>query len=203
MITYWSEFGLYWPTYDHNPPKCHHKVQHQIWAMDLTIERCKGKQLCIQAGGHVGLWPKRLAQTFEKVITFEPDPACFAAMEKNLEGIANIEMHPLALSDGFGTVRMMQHRSAGSWTVNPEGQSAVQTGPIDYLKVDACDAIILDIEGHEPEALEGAAETIRKFRPVLHVEVLGRVRERIEAFMKAMDYKRAALAHADEIFVPA
>lgn len=201
MITYREDFGVYWPDYDHKPEKCYKKVQGQIWAMDIAINLCgKHRELCIQAGGHAGLWPKRLAKSFRRVLTFEPEPALFACMVRNLVGIPNVEMHEQALGREAGTAMLLPHVSAGGWRVSPEGTLPVPQVTIDSLNVPACDAIFLDVEGYEVEALSGGLETITKFRPALHVEVLARSRDGIQEFMTTNGYKRHAVAHADEIF---
>jgi Methyltransferase FkbM domain len=41
----------------------------------------------------------------------------------------------------------------------------------DVFEGDRLDGIKLDIEGHEPEALRGAAETLHRFRPIVPCEV--------------------------------
>jgi hypothetical protein len=60
----------------------------------------------------------------------------------------------------------------------------------------------LDIEGYEAEALVGAAQTIKRFRPILHLEVLPRSREAIEAKVAEFGYVKRHRIHSDEIFVP-
>lgn len=203
MITLREDFGgIYWPDYDHKPEACFKKVQQQIWAMDIAIGLLGKKlDLCIQAGGHAGLWPRRLAQSFSKVITFEPEPALFACMERNLEGVRNVEMHREALGRNAGPVMLLPHVSAGGWRVSEDGTVPARQTTIDRLNVPSCDAIFLDIEGYEAEALAGGLDTILKFRPVLHVEVLPRSRSAIESFMSSFGYRRHTTAHADEIFV--
>jgi len=194
---------MWWPDYDHSPPKCFGKVRLQINAMDATIAQSRGFDLCVQAGGHVGMWPDQLARVYGKVITFEPDPALFACMEKNLAGRENIEMHRKALGRADAEVLMMPHPSAGSWYVSDRGRVLVKQTTIDGLNLPACDAIILDIEGSEVEALAGAAETIKKFRPVLHLEILKRHTEATQRAVADMGYRFFTQVHSDHIFVPA
>ena len=194
---------MWWPDYDHSPPKCFGKVRLQINAMDATIAQSRGFDLCVQAGGHVGMWPDQLARVYGKVITFEPDPALFACMEKNLAGRENIEMHRKALGRTDAEVLMMPHPSAGSWYVSDRGRVLVKQTTIDGLNLPACDAIILDIEGSEVEALAGAAETIKKFRPVLHLEILKRHTEATQRAVADMGYTFKFQVHSDHIFVPA
>ena len=202
MITYRDDFKMYWPDYDHNPPKCFNKVRMQINAMDATIAASRGFDLCIQAGGHAGMWADQLARVYKRVVTFEPDPALFACMGKNLAGRENIEMHCAALGRNDGEVLMMPHPSAGSWYVSERGRVKVSQTTIDGLSLPSCDAIILDIEGSEPEALAGAEHTIRKFRPVLHLEILPRARDAIMNAVERFGYIFRVQVHSDSIFVP-
>lgn len=201
-ITYREDFGLWWPDYDHNPPKCFNKVRMQINAMDATIAASRGFDLCIQAGGHAGMWPDQLARVYKRIVTFEPDPALFACMEKNLAGRENIEMHRAALGRVDGEVLMMSHPSAGSWYVSEAGRVKVKQTYIDSLDLPACDAIILDIEGSEAEALAGAEQTIKKFRPILHLEILPRARGAIMKAVDGLGYKFRTQVHSDYIFEP-
>lgn len=196
-----DDCGLYWPHYDSNPVKCLQKVRSQIGAMDATIRLCRGYSLCVQAGGHAGLWPQRLAQTFARVLTFEPEPALFACMKRNVTA-ANVEMHALALGSRQAKVRMVPAPHAGSWSVGEGGTFPVRQTSIDALNLPACDAILLDVEGYEAEAMAGAEKTIRRFRPVLHLEVLPRSREAIEGKVAEFGYVKRHRIHSDEIFVP-
>jgi hypothetical protein len=41
---------------------------------------------------------------------------------------------------------------------------------IDDLNLPSCDLIHLDVEGYEAAALQGAIETIKKFKPVVIIE---------------------------------
>jgi hypothetical protein len=53
---------------------------------------------CVQAGGAMGLWPKRLAQKFEAVYTFEPTPESFrACVANNIE-----ELNVFVFNAGLG-----------------------------------------------------------------------------------------------------
>ena len=50
-----------------------------------------------------------------------------------------------------------------------EGEE-VEVITIDSLKLSACDFIKVDVEGMELPVLQGAAENLRKYRPILYVE---------------------------------
>jgi FkbM family methyltransferase len=196
---------VWWPAYEKNFLKCHQRVMSRITDMDLTFPFLKGHDLAVQAGGHAGLWPLRLAGTFGHVVTFEPDPSLFEAMLKNFladkERSRRIVAGASALGDRKATVMLKPEASAGAWSVDPVGTFPAHQITIDALELPACDAIYLDVEAYEVEALTGALATIDKFRPLLYVEELPRVRDRIRRFMSKQGYSLKRTIHADAIYV--
>src|SRR3954463_5592306 len=74
------ERGLLWPADDRD---CAAVVFDTAPDLVRAMEACKGFDLCIQAGGNCGTWPRYLAERFGAVYTFEPDPANFTALAFN------------------------------------------------------------------------------------------------------------------------
>lgn len=145
---------------------------------------------CIQAGGACGIWPYRLAQLFDQVATFEPLDDNFECLEANLAGVNNVHSFHGVLGSGaepYSQVGMEQHprekHNAGSQQVKLGVMGPTATGrtfqtypvfTIDKMtKPYDVDAIILDLEGYEIPALQGAHETIERCHPVICVEDKG------------------------------
>ena len=203
-ITFREDCKLWWPVYDYAPEKCLRFVQHGLRDMDHAIARCKRREFCVQAGGHVGLWPLRLAQFFKGVATFECEPALFQCLRLNTNTTPNITSFDAALGPELGRVKLRPSVSAGSWRVDHEhGKVEVDQVTIDWLGLGQCDAIFLDVEGYEVEALKGAAATIKKFSPVIHVEELPRARDAIRAHLAELNYRRVVAIHNDAVYVRA
>ena len=79
---------------------------------------------------------------------------------------------------------------------------------IDNLNLPGCDLIQLDIEGYELKALKGAIETIKKYKPVICVELceswLNRYEntsEDIYNFLHSLNYKLVDSEGVDKIFM--
>lgn len=201
--------GFEWPAFDHNPAGARHKMASGLPALDLTVELCERHRTVVQAGGNVGVWPVRLAKWFTRVLTFEPTPETFHCLRRNvvrhLGAGTCVEMYPSALGSYVGTVMMRPSVSAGTWRVmdrdaKVEGLVEVPITTIDAAQLTDCDAIILDIEGHEVEALRGAAETIARCHPVIHVEMLPRSADRIASHIAALGYRLARSHGGDRIY---
>ena len=195
-----DDCGLWWPDYDHDPVKCLSFVMRGLKDSDITARYSKHHRTVVQAGGHVGLWPMRLAQTYAKVLTFECEPLLAECIRRNAAQYANIVVHGKALGATVETVKMRGHVSAGSWNIHPNGKHVAEQTTIDALGLDDCDAIILDVEGYEVQALTGARETITRCSPVLHVEELPRAAQGIHEFMRGIGYRLRAKVHADCIY---
>lgn len=200
-VSYRDDFQAWWPDYDHAPEKCFGFVQRGLRDMDIAIGLCKQRKVCVQAGGHAGFWPLRLSGFFEKVYSFECEPVLFECMKRNVSKAKNIIIDDRALGAFVGDVMMRGAVSAGSWSIDPDGQYPVKQTKIDALKLFDCDALFLDIEGYEAEALQGAAETIGKFSPVIHVEELPRSRDAIRKHLRSIDYRLHKRVHGDCVYV--
>ncbi len=131
--------------------------------------------VAVQAGGNVGVMAKMLAEHFGSVYTFEPDPANWDCLVDNIDGVANIIARPAGLGSKRGTYDLAREAgNCGATYLAPSaGSSEAPQAPVirlDDLNLEACDLLILDVEGYELEALKGARETIAKFKPIIAVE---------------------------------
>lgn len=208
MIHWRKKWGMFWPDYDAAPERTHAYVLKHLGDCDMTIAATPRRRVCIQAGGHVGYWPLKLAAHFDRVITFEPDPALFACLEKNTAKKANITCRPEAIGMREGPVMMRRHSKAGSWSVDHPGATGdherVEMTTLDRvaaeLNLQHVDALVLDIEGHEVQALKGGALLIERFRPVVHLEELGPHRAGSAAHMNSIGYAERSRAGRDALY---
>lgn len=157
--------GLWWP--DDVGEQWRHALRH-VRSLEWSLARCPRRRTTVQAGGNIGLWPRRLAQAFSRVITFEPDAVSRACLERNVP--ANVEVYPDALGAVPGWCGLA-HRSLGSHRI-VTGESIRMT-TIDALQLRDLDFLQLDIEGYECHALAGAQETLQRCHPLVQVELRG------------------------------
>lgn len=131
----------------------------------------------VDIGANMG-WFTLLAATIAgQVIAIEPNPANVQLLYRSLlaNGFTNVQVRPCAVTDQPTLLSLNFLRSNGFVTpVEQAGETGtiVPGQPLDSLlkELDSLDVIKMDIEGHEPVALRGMAETLRRFRPVLVFE---------------------------------
>lgn len=158
--------GIWWP--DATTEKQMRHSKYHVRAIEWAIRNCRQHRTAVQAGGNVGLWPRRLAASFNRVLTFEPDAISLECLIKNVP--ENVVIHPHALGAERGLCHL-KHRSLGSGRVFPGDSTLVVT--LDELKPKDVDLIAFDVEGYELHALKGAEETIKRWSPMIQVEVRG------------------------------
>ena len=128
------------------------------------------RKTCVQAGGNFGVWPWLLSPRFEQVITFEPDDECYDMLVVNVADRPNITAHKLGLSDRDTMASIVPHGKNRGAQHLKFGDGPVACIALDSMRLKSLDLLMLDIEGAEHFALEGARETIKEFNPVIVVE---------------------------------
>jgi FkbM family methyltransferase len=203
MIVWRAGIGVWWPAYDPKWEAGYAYTMKRVADMDVSAARCSRRDVCVQAGGHVGMWPRRLAGIFAAVHSFECEPALFRCLERNTENVENLTIAECALGDAVGESRMRLHSSAGRSHITPEGNIKVRQITIDSMALPKCDALFLDVEGYECAVLRGATRTIAEHRPVIHVELLPQHAVTLRAALAALKYREVARVHGDGVFVHA
>lgn len=149
----------------------------------LLAQMVKPGMTVVEVGANIGSHSVALAQACfpGPLYLFEPQQRVFQLLCANLalNGVPNAVAYPEACSDeaGFVVVPPVDYGAEynfGGVSVQPDVRGAqgqrVRATPLDSLQLPACHVIKIDVEGFEAQVLRGAAETIRKHRPLLYVE---------------------------------
>jgi FkbM family methyltransferase len=197
--------GIWWPKYDVGA----HGAKFQIDALDAVYPYVVDWSVAVQAGGNVGLWPKRLANRFEAVYTFEPVEENWACLVRNctepnvfpFRAALGLSAPPVGLTTPYA-------ENCGAYFVDGSGQTPVLE--IDQLNLTRCGLIALDIEGYERRALLGAHRTIERCRPAVLIESKEKCSTRYGedpgqafALLMSLNYLAVAKIHRDVVFCPA
>jgi len=195
--------GYAWP--DNVGGQWAHALKHVQASLEISLMRCiahSRTRTAVQAGGNVGLWPRRLAAVFSRVITFEPDAITRECLLVNVP--PTVTVRPEALGEAIGWCGLSR-KNLGSHKVTDGSTVPVMT--VDALELDDLDLLQLDVEGYEWPALKGAADTLRRCRPVIHLELRDEIRHRrgttaeVVSWLRAQGYHQTATAPGgDAIF---
>lgn len=194
--------NLFVPDYDLH---CLSAIRSQMSDMHRAVKLCKKREVCVQAGGNFGAWPRELAKLFGLVYTFEPDAMNFACLAWNTRDNLNVHRFQAALGerrDWCGLKSFADQHNAGAHQVEGDGNIPVMC--VDDFKLGACDLIYLDIEGSEPAAIFGARNTIGLYHPVIAIEEKGLSDcDRLEqalAMLRRQGYHLVDQVNNDKIF---
>lgn len=185
---------LLWVTTDKGAwsgPLMDWKSDHKAFMENVTDYRT-----VVQAGGNCGMYARFYGNYFEKVISFEPEPSNYHCLVENCQG-DKYDLYQGAVGNTNDKLSLSRCRPTNVGEFKILGQPGeVQMYRIDDLNLDNCGLIHLDIEGYEGEALRGAAETIKKFAPVVITE-----RSNGHEFLATLGYRALKSLRMDTIFI--
>lgn len=156
--------------------------------MNVIFEKYVNKDsVVIECGCHIGVHTVKLASLCKKIHAFEPMPNTYQVLAKNirLNGIQNAILYQKGVADKPGMTKYdwsIQGNPGGSGLANnPMGVPSwcppmnedvpVELTTIDSMDLDQLDFIKLDVEGYEPLIIMGAINTIKKYKPVIVMEI--------------------------------
>lgn len=181
-------------------PKMDWEGGHKQRILNLVPE--DKRNVVVQAGGNMGMYPRLLSDIFRVVYTFEPDPINFHCLVANCQRDNIIKINT-ALGYKHELVRVSTEPFAdwetnyGVRTVVPATEAYLPTLTIDDLNLNACDLIMLDTEGYELNILKGAVKTIEAYHPVIFAEYA----EPCVPYLQSFGYEYVDRSAGDLIFV--
>jgi len=160
-------------------------VSHETYLPDDLFE-IREDEVFIDCGAFDGdtirSFVKRRGESFGSIESFEPDPANFKLLEREVARLperirSKVRIHSCAIGARTGTVRFTAQGDEASCVASGNADGVVEIPCVDldhFLSGAAPTYIKMDIEGYEPEGLEGASGIIRRHAPALDVCVYHR-----------------------------
>jgi FkbM family methyltransferase len=185
-----------------------------------ALKNVKEFGVAIDVGAHVGFWACDMAERFERVHAFEAAPDTYDCLVRNTEGQDNVTTYNFAIGHGAGRVAIgddqQRLHNTGARYVRKLGTDELNCVEVEMRALDSfdfprCDFLKVDVEGFELQVLQGAEKLIKKFMPVISMEV-GKLfslkRFKIEHGMAEQwlvdrGYKVTVRMSPDAVFVPA
>ena len=172
--------------------------------------------ICLDIGGHIGTHSIPYSRIFDFVHTFEANYDNFTYLERNikLNDRTNIIAYNKAVSNKkkLVFVKKWMNENSGCFTIMETGanNSTMETITIDELDISDVDFIKIDVEGVELAVLQGAVNTIKKYKPLLQVELLNNLAFKlhniktqtiIDYIINILDYVAYKRVHDDVFFI--
>lgn len=129
----------------------------------------------VDAGANRGVYAFLIARRAKHVYAFEPHPALSRYLRR--AKVSNITVFDVALSDtsGEGLLRVPEVDGEATLGAHVDADKAislsVRLARLDDFALADIGFLKIDVEGHELHVLRGAAETIRRSRPIVFIEV--------------------------------
>jgi len=196
--------GWVWPKDDSN---CWNYMMSHPDLPKKISSHVHRKNVCIQAGGNAGFYVKQYADCFSTVYTFEPEPLNFYCLNRNITN-QNVFKFQSCIGNSRDLVKLkIKAKNRGKNHV--AGAGDIPTLLIDDLNLNECNLIHLDIEGYEFFALKGAANTIKRCRPVIVFEYFEKCIEKfnysltdVELFLSKLGYKLVQTYNEERVYKP-
>jgi len=162
-------------------------IESELQNIFQFVDKLTPGAIIIDAGANIGLFSIPVAQRRKDVsiIAFEPQRIIYNALCGSiaLNDLSNVYVHNAAISDcaqylvlpiidysmkmDYGTVQVQP----GEIQENTFMRNSMVRGiTIDAMDLPRCDFIKIDVEGFEIQAIKGAKNTIKTFKPILWVE---------------------------------
>lgn len=153
----------------------HHRIM-AARAIEIAMGVVANQRVAVDIGAHLGTWTCQLAEKFEHVVAFEPEPINFRILTANVGARENVRLLPLAVGPWPGRIALSNddpRLSSTYYVNNANGSLAERWAPcmtLDSLKLPQVDLLKIDVEGLECEVIAGARETIERCKPVVIIE---------------------------------
>jgi FkbM family methyltransferase len=151
---------------------------------DLFASVLRPGDIALDIGANIGAHSIAMANAVGDqglVYAFEPQRMCYYSLCANvsMNGLRQVICLQQAVSDKPGTLKIpeldfMKPGNFGGLEIfhdwNAPGTCQVKVITVDFMNLPSLRFMKVDVEGMETAVLDGARETIQKFRPILNLE---------------------------------
>jgi FkbM family methyltransferase len=166
------------------------RIERWMWAgayerelVQLMKRTLKPGMTVVDVGANIGYFSalaSGLVGSSGQVHAFEPMPQNLSRLRQNLSEFRWAHPHPYAVGDATGTAVIYFNDSEAGWASLLIGNDLERRADINLIRLDdwvrdqafnRIDFMKIDVEGGEFRALQGAQETLSRFRPVIVAEL--------------------------------
>lgn len=144
-------------------------------------------------GNHSVYWAVKTDA--KRIYSFEPVKDFFKILQKNVEinNLNNkIKIFNIGLSDKKinGSISFYDRTNIGGTHVKQDPNGNLLLDKLDNIKIEenAVDFVKIDVEGHELKVLQGARETLLKYRPTIFIETFPDKKLEVHEYLTNLGY---------------
>lgn len=149
----------------------------------VALFRCFAKGTVLDIGANIGCTALALSEMADRVHAFEPSPSTYAILRENTAVAPNVIAHNygLGLKAGNFELTFQPNNRSGGFVSNQLTASKGHTVEkiivkkldkmIRPLQLSTVDFIKIDVEGFEGNVIKGAKKVLKKFKPVVALEL--------------------------------
>ncbi|WP_372367624.1 FkbM family methyltransferase [Candidatus Uabimicrobium sp. HlEnr_7] len=163
---------------------------------------CKKREVAIDIGANEGLYSYRMSNFFNKVYAFEINDSIVQDLREC--SAKNIKIITVGLSSVTKQstlfIPIQNKLELNGWASlykNPQftkyREKKISITTLDSFCIKNVSLIKIDVEGHELEVIQGALETIKKYRPIIIAEIWQKNMVEIQKMFTNLDYKISTL----------
>jgi FkbM family methyltransferase len=120
-------------------------------------------------GDSIRLFIERVGGRYERIIGFEPDPKTFARLKANFASEPRVRPYNAGLHRAGAVLRFDDAGTRGSILVESGGITVPVVSLDEIMQGHRTTYVKMNIEGAELDALQGAAQTLRRWKPKLAI----------------------------------
>ena len=146
------------------------------------------------------------------VVPFEPLPAAAAALRASVarNNLQNVDLSRLGIgvSDGKDRMRLVfsGRGGLGATSLEPDPVGEIIVAPLDSMVSGRVDLLKVDVEGMEMSVLAGSRELIRRWKPLIFIEIANRNTPALMDWLSAANYRVVRIftdkGHANYLLAP-
>lgn len=174
-----TPLGTYWiPTRDIDS-LAEEIVEKEMDVYGGTASGARGGDVVLDCGANIGVYTRHALRRGAKlVVAIEPAPESIVCLRRNLEkeiAGGRVVVYPKGVWNKDDELQLSMNPELWESTASSVVLDRGRLGPkvrlttidklVAELKLSTVDFVKMDIEGAEMEALSGASETVRRFRP--------------------------------------
>ena len=174
--------------------------QYQDDVRDEAYKYVTDFSLAVDVGANVGLWAVHLVEKFDQVIAYEPMQQVYECLHLNVQGLP-VQVNECALGNTNSQVIMeYDSNNTGNSFVSEVGVGDISIKRMDDLNLPKFGLLKIDCERHELQVLQGAMNTILKYKPVIVCEQHPDTEECAGKYLKMHGAKEITNVRKDYIF---